>query len=199
MVVRCGPRRWCRHPDSNWGPTAYKAVALPTELCRRWRGILARPRTRGVRRGNGVRAAGQPRAPTDNCGGCAQRIPSSAHFRAGERSNEQDLQHRLVDIDVGLGCRERTRLRGDAGATRGARAARRALLAATIGGILGVAPPLRAQSLYWDGKHTAPTRTAARGPGTTPWPTGIPPRPPAERGFAAMRCLTPGCSAAAAR
>src|SRR3546814_6607052 len=22
-------------PDSNWGPTAYKAVALPTELCRR--------------------------------------------------------------------------------------------------------------------------------------------------------------------
>lgn len=25
---------WCRHPDSNWGPTAYKAVALPTELCR---------------------------------------------------------------------------------------------------------------------------------------------------------------------
>src|SRR5690606_26993425 len=26
---------WCRHPDSNWGPTAYKAVALPTELCRR--------------------------------------------------------------------------------------------------------------------------------------------------------------------
>src|SRR5687768_11147674 len=27
-------RPWCRHPDSNWGPTAYKAVALPTELCR---------------------------------------------------------------------------------------------------------------------------------------------------------------------
>src|SRR3546814_1409320 len=22
---------WCRHPGSNWGPTAYKAVALPTE------------------------------------------------------------------------------------------------------------------------------------------------------------------------
>ncbi|CEJ48406.1 hypothetical protein XAB3213_4170019 [Xanthomonas citri pv. bilvae] len=31
----CMDRRWCRHPDSNWGPTAYKAVALPTELCRR--------------------------------------------------------------------------------------------------------------------------------------------------------------------
>src|SRR5688572_9948521 len=31
---------------------------------------------------------------------------------------------------------------------------RRALLAATIGGILGVAPPLRAQSLYWDGADT---------------------------------------------
>ena len=28
---------WCRHPGSNWGPTAYKAVALPTELCRRRR------------------------------------------------------------------------------------------------------------------------------------------------------------------
>ena len=32
---------WCRHPGSNWGPTAYKAVALPTELCRRHPGILA--------------------------------------------------------------------------------------------------------------------------------------------------------------
>src|SRR5690606_16608543 len=35
------PARWCRHPGSNWGPTAYKAVALPTELCRqvarRWK------------------------------------------------------------------------------------------------------------------------------------------------------------------
>src|SRR5690606_1860798 len=29
------PPGWCRHPGSNWGPTAYKAVALPTELCRR--------------------------------------------------------------------------------------------------------------------------------------------------------------------
>src|SRR3546814_1479662 len=27
---------WCRHPGSNWGPTAYKAVALPTELCRQF-------------------------------------------------------------------------------------------------------------------------------------------------------------------
>ncbi len=27
--------RWCRLPDSNGGPTAYKAVALPTELSRR--------------------------------------------------------------------------------------------------------------------------------------------------------------------
>jgi hypothetical protein len=25
----------CRHPESNGGPTAYKAVALPAELCRR--------------------------------------------------------------------------------------------------------------------------------------------------------------------
>src|SRR6185369_16640589 len=25
---------WCRHSESNGGPTAYKAVALPTELCR---------------------------------------------------------------------------------------------------------------------------------------------------------------------
>ena len=32
---------WCRHPDSNWGPTAYKAVALPTELCRRGVMVLA--------------------------------------------------------------------------------------------------------------------------------------------------------------
>ena len=33
---------WCRHPDSNWGPTAYKAVALPTELCRHGLGRLSR-------------------------------------------------------------------------------------------------------------------------------------------------------------
>ncbi len=26
--------RWCRHTDSNRGPTDYKSVALPTELCR---------------------------------------------------------------------------------------------------------------------------------------------------------------------
>src|SRR5260221_1523881 len=25
---------WCRHSESNGGPTAYKAVALPSELCR---------------------------------------------------------------------------------------------------------------------------------------------------------------------
>ena len=26
--------RWCRHQESNPGPTDYKSVALPTELCR---------------------------------------------------------------------------------------------------------------------------------------------------------------------
>ena len=30
-----GTMKWCRLPDSNWRPTAYKAVALPTELKRR--------------------------------------------------------------------------------------------------------------------------------------------------------------------
>ena len=25
---------WCRHQESNSGPTDYKSVALPTELCR---------------------------------------------------------------------------------------------------------------------------------------------------------------------
>src|ERR1700733_9062837 len=25
---------WCRNPDSNWGPTHYECVALPTELLR---------------------------------------------------------------------------------------------------------------------------------------------------------------------
>ena len=28
-------KMWCRHTDSNCGPTDYKSVALPTELCRR--------------------------------------------------------------------------------------------------------------------------------------------------------------------
>ena len=28
-------RKWCRHQESNSGPTDYKSVALPTELCRR--------------------------------------------------------------------------------------------------------------------------------------------------------------------
>lgn len=41
---------------------------------------------------------------------------------------------------------------------------RRALLAATIGGILGVAPPLRAQSvLYWDGNDTGPNADGGTG------------------------------------
>ena len=26
---------WCRHQESNPGPTDYKSVALPAELCRR--------------------------------------------------------------------------------------------------------------------------------------------------------------------
>ena len=26
--------KWCRHQESNSGPTDYKSVALPTELCR---------------------------------------------------------------------------------------------------------------------------------------------------------------------
>ena len=29
-----GLGNWCRHTDSNRGPTDYKSVALPTELCR---------------------------------------------------------------------------------------------------------------------------------------------------------------------
>ena len=29
-------RKWCRHQESNSGPTDYKSVALPTELCRRF-------------------------------------------------------------------------------------------------------------------------------------------------------------------
>ena len=28
---------WCRHQESNSGPTDYKSVALPTELCRHHR------------------------------------------------------------------------------------------------------------------------------------------------------------------
>jgi hypothetical protein len=32
---RLGTGTWCRQSDSNRRPTAYKAVALPTELCRR--------------------------------------------------------------------------------------------------------------------------------------------------------------------
>ncbi len=34
--------KWCRHEESNPGPTDYKSVALPTEL-RRHNRILARP------------------------------------------------------------------------------------------------------------------------------------------------------------
>ena len=29
-------RKWCRHQESNSGPTDYKSVALPTELCRHY-------------------------------------------------------------------------------------------------------------------------------------------------------------------
>lgn len=31
-----GNLKWCRHEESNPGPTDYKSVALPTELCRHW-------------------------------------------------------------------------------------------------------------------------------------------------------------------
>ena len=39
-------QHWCRQSDSNRRPTAYKAVALPTELCRHWADCkaFARPR-----------------------------------------------------------------------------------------------------------------------------------------------------------
>ncbi len=40
---------WCWHQESNPGPTDYKSVALPTELCqrltKRWRGWGTRTRT----------------------------------------------------------------------------------------------------------------------------------------------------------
>src|SRR3546814_1256457 len=53
------PGRWCRHPGSNWGPTAYKAVALPTELCRQFarEWIAARCRRPGTPRA-GILARG---------------------------------------------------------------------------------------------------------------------------------------------
>src|SRR3546814_226455 len=60
------PGRWCRHPGSNWGPTAYKAVALPTELCRQFarEWIAARCRRPGTPRAGilarGGRGRGRP-------------------------------------------------------------------------------------------------------------------------------------------
>ena len=32
--------KWCRHEESNPGPTDYKSVALPTELCRHWLALV---------------------------------------------------------------------------------------------------------------------------------------------------------------
>ena len=40
---------WCRHQESNSGPTDYKSVALPTELCRLNSGARTRNRTRDTR------------------------------------------------------------------------------------------------------------------------------------------------------
>ncbi len=40
-ATRC--QAWCRQWDSNSRPTAYKAVALPTVLCRQRRRILCHP------------------------------------------------------------------------------------------------------------------------------------------------------------
>ena len=36
IVIWCSLIEWCRHQDSNSGPTDYKSVALPTELYRHW-------------------------------------------------------------------------------------------------------------------------------------------------------------------
>ena len=38
---------WCRLPVSNWGPSAYKAGALPTELSRRARALPTMQRRAG--------------------------------------------------------------------------------------------------------------------------------------------------------
>src|SRR3546814_4924649 len=65
------PGRWCRHPGSNWGPTAYKAVALPTELCRQFarEWIAARCRRPGTPRAGilarGGRGRGRPGRAVD--------------------------------------------------------------------------------------------------------------------------------------
>lgn len=74
---------WCRHPDSNWGPTDYKSVALPTELCRRRSGILAGPPRRVLKNTrccvNRCRWCGPGCASRS---GCCRRRPCPASIRA---------------------------------------------------------------------------------------------------------------------
>ena len=66
---------WCRLPDSNWRPDAYKATALPTELSRQYRPRLHR-------RGNAAeRAPGSKGSGGYGTGRCSIGVLAATHER----------------------------------------------------------------------------------------------------------------------
>src|SRR5690606_10225006 len=107
---------WCRQSESNGRPTAYKAVALPAELCRhdaprRARGILARV------------AGGHDSGAMDLVGLRGARRPARARdVEPGARGRVQPVAR--------AGIAQRLRARGGTGgAQRGFAAPRRRLAA----------------------------------------------------------------------
>ena len=90
---------WCRQSESNGRPTAYKAVALPAELCRRWDAQckpapLPRSGTAALRsRGSAApascrhpaacasRSRRRRRSPATTAGGLRWRLPSPRGYR----------------------------------------------------------------------------------------------------------------------
>jgi hypothetical protein len=133
------PPRWrrckSRHSDSNRGPTVYKTVALPTELCRRWRfaefsprpaASLSRIRIPRTHRSFGLTRAGRNSALT--CEGsrhqAAERLLASAtplmlggrpYMSSGDVSRGTSVRLRRLTCRVwlrGIWPRQRGRIAG---------------------------------------------------------------------------------------
>src|SRR5690348_491870 len=92
--ICASPRgHWCRQSDSNRRPTAYKAVALPTELCRRAMKIIAT--------GRGCETAVRPRAASKAVDRFRLQIVAA---RQPSRPVERCIgRHGVIDPVRGLG------------------------------------------------------------------------------------------------
>ena len=158
---------------------------------RRKRGHPNPSRTRGVRRGTACVPRNNPAPPRTIAADARSAFPHR-HISAPVR----EAMNRIYSIvwststsawvvasELATGERERDRRRAHCCAVR---CWRRPSASWGLRRHCGAEPVLGRR------RYGLPTRTAARARRTTPWPTGIPPRPPARTRFGATRCPTPG-------